>query len=73
MNILLNADLEAKVSDFGTIREAALTDIKTHFTTEVVIGTDTYMAPEYVKHGKVSVKLDAFAFGTCYMPMFYVH
>jgi serine/threonine protein kinase len=44
-NILLNANLEAKVSDFGTIRETKkrLSEdfSNTHFTTKVVIGTDT--------------------------------
>jgi serine/threonine protein kinase len=70
-NILLSADLEAKVSDFGTIREQKrglhtnIANAETHFTTKMVIGTESYMAPEYSKYGKVGPKLDAFAFGVC--------
>jgi serine/threonine protein kinase len=74
-NILLDANNEAKISDFGTIREQTRgqhTDIKnmeTHLTTRMVIGTDNYMPPEYVKHGKISPKLDAFAFGVCLLEL----
>jgi serine/threonine protein kinase len=48
-NILLNGDLEAKVSDFGTIREQKrrihtnIANATTHFTTKMVIGTESYM------------------------------
>jgi hypothetical protein len=46
-NILLDANLEAKVSDFGTIREQKrgihtnIANAETHMTTRVVIGTDS--------------------------------
>ena len=52
MNILLNAELEACISDFGTLREQRRTlhtnmmNAETHMTTKVVIGTDAYMPPE---------------------------
>jgi tRNA A-37 threonylcarbamoyl transferase component Bud32 len=55
-NILLDANLEAKVSDFGTIREQELgvhtniANANTHVTTKVVIGTDSYMPPECKSH-----------------------
>jgi serine/threonine protein kinase len=51
-NILLNGDLEAKVSDFGTIREqnrgihTNIANAETHFTTEMVIGTESYMVSQ---------------------------
>jgi Leucine-rich repeat (LRR) protein len=60
--ILLDANLCAKIADFGTIRQDEL-GTSTHIKTETVIGTRCYMPPEYVAGGEISVKTDSFAFG----------
>ncbi|XP_038970404.1 probable LRR receptor-like serine/threonine-protein kinase At1g56140 [Phoenix dactylifera] len=59
-NILLDADLNPKISDFGL---AKLYDDKmTHITTRVA-GTIGYLAPEYAMRGHLTEKADVFGFG----------
>ncbi|CAI9108040.1 OLC1v1007550C1 [Oldenlandia corymbosa var. corymbosa] len=59
-NILLDSDLNPKISDFGL---AKLYDDKmTHISTHVA-GTIGYLAPEYAMRGHLSEKADVFAFG----------
>ncbi|CAL9112558.1 unnamed protein product [Musa acuminata var. zebrina] len=59
-NILLDADLNPKISDFGL---AKLYDDKmTHINTRVA-GTIGYLAPEYAMRGHLTEKADVFAFG----------
>ncbi|XP_025012983.1 cysteine-rich receptor-like protein kinase 44 isoform X2 [Ricinus communis] len=60
-NILLDEQMNPKISDFGTAKlfEADHSQI----ATRRIVGTYGYMPPEYVKHGKVSVKTDVFSFG----------
>ncbi|KAJ1689486.1 hypothetical protein LUZ63_013641 [Rhynchospora breviuscula] len=57
-NILLNTNLEAKISDFGLVR--AFTS--THVTTQVV-GTPGYMDPYYASSSELTEKSDVYSFG----------
>nr|CAB3493747.1 unnamed protein product [Digitaria exilis] len=60
-NILLDGDMNPKISDFGLAR--LFSDDKTTTVTSQVVGTLGYMAPEYAAMGHLSVKLDVYSFG----------
>ncbi|VAH12173.1 unnamed protein product [Triticum turgidum subsp. durum] len=60
-NILLDAGLTPKISDFGLAR--LFSGDKTSSITSQVVGTLGYMAPEYAVLGHLSVKLDVYSFG----------
>lgn len=59
-NILLDANLEARVSDFGLAK--LLGDEESHITT-IVAGTFGYLAPEYIQSGRATEKTDVYSFG----------
>ncbi|KAJ1288757.1 hypothetical protein BS78_02G112500 [Paspalum vaginatum] len=61
-NVLLDADLTPKVSDFGLARLYNEED-KSHVSTTRIAGTFGYLAPEYAMRGHLSEKADVFAFG----------
>ncbi|XP_066339926.1 receptor-like kinase TMK4 [Miscanthus floridulus] len=65
-NILVDQDLRAKVSDFGLVKLAKDTD-KSMMTR--VAGTFGYLAPEYATTGKVTTKVDVYAYGVILMEM----
>ncbi|KAK4836905.1 hypothetical protein QYF36_001229 [Acer negundo] len=59
-NILLDYELNPKISDFGLAK--LYDDKKTHISTRVA-GTIGYLAPEYAMRGHLTEKTDVFAFG----------
>ncbi|XP_033132861.1 probable LRR receptor-like serine/threonine-protein kinase At1g29720 isoform X5 [Brassica rapa] len=63
-NVLLDADLNAKISDFGLARLHE--EEHTHISTKVA-GTMGYMAPEYVLWGQLTEKADVYSFGVVAM------
>nr|XP_043619207.1 cysteine-rich receptor-like protein kinase 10 [Erigeron canadensis] len=60
-NILLDVNMNAKISDFGLARIVGVD--QTEANTNRIVGTYGYMSPEYAVHGHFSVKSDVFAFG----------
>ncbi|KAL0320731.1 UNVERIFIED_CONTAM: G-type lectin S-receptor-like serine/threonine-protein kinase [Sesamum radiatum] len=60
-NILLDENLNPKISDFGLARTSG--GDQTTDRTKRVVGTYGYMAPEYAIDGKFSVKSDVFSMG----------
>ncbi|KAL2473712.1 putative leucine-rich repeat receptor-like serine/threonine-protein kinase [Forsythia ovata] len=59
-NILLDKDLNPKISDFGLAKLDD--DDNTHISTRVA-GTIGYMAPEYAMWGYLTYKADVYSFG----------
>ncbi|WJX53360.1 hypothetical protein P8452_39359 [Trifolium repens] len=59
-NILLDADMRARVADFGLAKESS--ESKSQMNTRVA-GTYGYLAPEYALYGQLTEKSDVYSFG----------
>ncbi|XVF04087.1 hypothetical protein REPUB_Repub05bG0051400 [Reevesia pubescens] len=60
-NVLLDNEMNAKISDFGLAR--SFEEKETTANTKKVVGTYGYMSPEYAIDGLYSIKSDVFSFG----------
>ncbi|XP_065869909.1 probable receptor-like protein kinase At1g11050 isoform X1 [Euphorbia lathyris] len=59
-NILLDADMRARVADFGLAKQSR--EGQSHLTTRVA-GTHGYLAPEYALYGQLTERSDVYSFG----------
>ncbi|KAL2324334.1 hypothetical protein Fmac_023392 [Flemingia macrophylla] len=60
-NVLLDNNMNSKISDFGMARMIALE--QDQGSTNRIVGTYGYMSPEYAMYGQFSEKSDVFSFG----------
>nr|XP_023904132.1 G-type lectin S-receptor-like serine/threonine-protein kinase At4g27290 [Quercus suber] len=60
-NILLDDNMNSKISDFGLAKIFGTDQIEAN--TNRIVGTYGYMPPEYAGYGHFSVKTDVFSFG----------
>nr|CAD1833931.1 unnamed protein product [Ananas comosus var. bracteatus] len=60
-NVLLDENLEARVSDFGMARLMSVMD--THLSVSTLAGTPGYVPPEYYQSFRCTTKGDVYSFG----------
>ncbi|GFS77321.1 hypothetical protein NPIL_372911 [Nephila pilipes] len=61
-NILLDANMDAKIGDFGLTREGPGC-LDTHVKVSSVHGTECYLPPEYLRHKQLSPQVDIYSYG----------
>ncbi|XP_038883360.1 receptor-like cytoplasmic kinase 176 [Benincasa hispida] len=66
-NILLDANYDAKLSDFGLARDGPIGD-QSHVSTKIM-GTHGYAAPEYLATGHLTAKSDVYSFGVVFLEL----
>ncbi|PIN01784.1 Serine/threonine protein kinase [Handroanthus impetiginosus] len=66
-NILLDANYNAKLSDFGLAKDGPK-DGKSHVSTRIM-GTFGYAAPEYIATGRLTARSDVYSFGVVLLEM----
>ncbi|XP_034568828.1 uncharacterized protein [Setaria viridis] len=66
-NILLDADMDPKISDFGLSRR--FSGEHSRIITEHIRGTPGYIAPEYLNKGEISFKTDIYSLGIIIMKL----
>lgn len=64
-NILLDNNMVPRIADFGLSRR--LSESKSRAITENMIGTNGYMAPEFIKNGEITFKTDIYSLGVIIM------
>ncbi|KAJ4903920.1 Serine/threonine-protein kinase BIK1 [Raphanus sativus] len=60
-NILLDADYNGKLSDFGLARDGPMGDLS--YVSTRIMGTYGYAAPEYMSSGRLNARSDVYSFG----------